>query len=98
MVKEIDLVLICFVLFGFMVYQQLYGIYIQQLCDDTGCNPEYLPEAMNDREMWRERGSGISVLATWHDDDDDDDDGISAIVGFLISNPLYTYILNMYDL
>ena len=24
--------------------------YIQQLCDDTGCNPEDLPEAMNDRE------------------------------------------------
>ena len=46
--------------------------YIQQLCDDTGCNPEDLPEAMNDRETWRERGSGISVLAAWHDDDDDD--------------------------
>ena len=27
--------------------------YIQQLCDDTGCNPEDLPEAMNDREKWR---------------------------------------------
>ena len=50
-------------------------IYIQQLCDDTGCNPEDLPEAMNDRETWRERerGSGISVLAVPHDDDDDDD-------------------------
>ena len=24
--------------------------YIQQLCDDTGCSPEYLPEAMDDRE------------------------------------------------
>ena len=46
--------------------------YIQQLCDDTGCSPEDLPEAMNDREMWRERGSGISVLAARHDDDDDD--------------------------
>ena len=22
--------------------------YIQQLCEDTGCNPEDLPEAMND--------------------------------------------------
>ena len=29
--------------------------YIQQLCDDTGCSPEDLPEAMNDREKWRER-------------------------------------------
>ena len=47
--------------------------YIQQLCDDTGCNPEDLPEAMNNRETWRERGSGISVLAARHDDDDDDD-------------------------
>ena len=46
--------------------------YIQQLCDDMGCNPEDLPETMNDRETWRERGSGISVLATRHDDDDDD--------------------------
>ena len=42
--------------------------YIQQLCDDTGCNPEDLPEPMNDRETWRERGSGISVLAARHDD------------------------------
>ena len=24
--------------------------YIQQLCDDSGCNPEDLPEATNDRE------------------------------------------------
>ena len=29
--------------------------YIQQLCEDTGCRPEDLPEAMNDREKWRER-------------------------------------------
>ena len=29
--------------------------YIQQLCEDTGCKPEDLPEAMNDREKWRER-------------------------------------------
>ena len=29
--------------------------YIQQLCEDTGCGPEDLPEAMNDREKWRER-------------------------------------------
>ena len=43
--------------------------FIQQLCDDTGCNPEDLPKAMNDRETWRERGSGISVLAARHDDD-----------------------------
>ena len=29
--------------------------YIQQLCEDTGCSPEDLPEAMYDREGWRER-------------------------------------------
>ena len=29
--------------------------YIQQLCVDMGCSPEDLPEAMNDREKWRER-------------------------------------------
>ena len=28
--------------------------YKQQLCEDTGCNPEDLPEAMNDREKWWE--------------------------------------------
>ena len=29
--------------------------YIQQLCEDTGCSPEDLPEAMNNRKKWRER-------------------------------------------
>ena len=29
--------------------------YIQQVCEDTGYSPEDLPEAMNDRERWRER-------------------------------------------
>ena len=44
--------------------------YIQQLCEDTGCCPEDLPRAMNDREEWRER-VGISVLPARYDDDDD---------------------------
>ena len=26
--------------------------YIQQLCEDTGCSPGHLPEAINDREGW----------------------------------------------
>ena len=39
-------------------------IYIQQLCDDTGCIPEDLPEAMNDREKWRERVSDIRASST----------------------------------
>ena len=43
--------------------------YIQQLCADTGCNPEDLPEAMDDREVC-ERGSGISVLTARRDDDE----------------------------
>ena len=29
--------------------------YIQQLCDDSVCSPEDLPETMNEREKWRER-------------------------------------------
>ena len=29
--------------------------HIQQLYADTGCDPEDLPEAMDDREGWRER-------------------------------------------
>ena len=41
-------------------------IYIQQLCEDTGCCPEDLPRAMNDREEWRERVRDIrATSATW---------------------------------
>ena len=39
-------------------------IYIQQLCEDTGCSPEDLPEAMNDREKWRERVRDIRASGT----------------------------------
>ena len=40
--------------------------YIQQLCEDTGCCPEYLPEAMNNRETWRARVRDIrATSATW---------------------------------
>ena len=38
--------------------------YIQQLCEDTGCNPEDLPEAMNDREKWRDRVRDIPAGGT----------------------------------
>ena len=38
--------------------------YIQQLCEDTGCSPEDLPEAMNDREKWRERVRDIRACGT----------------------------------
>ena len=44
--------------------------YIQQLCADTGCSPEELPEAMDDGELG-ERGLGISVPMARHHDDDD---------------------------
>ena len=40
--------------------------YIQQLCEDTGCCPEELPRAMNDREEWRERVRDIrATSAIW---------------------------------
>ena len=38
--------------------------YIQQLCEDTGCSPEDQPEAMNDREKWRERVRDIRATST----------------------------------
>ena len=46
--------------------------YIQQLCEDTGCSPEDLPEAMNDREKWRKRvrdicASGMTWWWWWYD-------------------------------
>ena len=40
--------------------------YIQQLCEDTGCSPEDLPEAMKDRKKWRERVKDIRAsVTTW---------------------------------
>ena len=38
--------------------------YIQQLCEDTGCCPEDLSRAMNDREEWRERVRDIRAAST----------------------------------
>ena len=38
--------------------------YIQQLCEDKGCSPTDLPEAMNDREEWRGRVRNIRVDGT----------------------------------
>ena len=46
---------------------QLARTYIQQLCEDTECSSEDLPETMNDREKWRERVRDIRA----GDDDDD---------------------------
>ena len=45
---------------------RLARTYIQQLCEDTGCCPEDLPRAMNDREEWRERVRDIrATSAIW---------------------------------
>ena len=35
-----------------------------KLWEDTGCIPEDLPEAMNDREMWREKARDIHASGT----------------------------------
>ena len=61
--------LISDVLLGTLTYGQAKAgrpawTYIQQLCEDTGCSPENLPEAMNDREKWRERVRDIRASGT----------------------------------
>ena len=61
---------------------------IQQLCEDTGCNPEDLPEAMNDRKKWRERVRDI-LLAARHDDDDE---LLPLITQIRYSYPLYFFL------
>ena len=38
--------------------------YIQQLCEDTECCLEDMPEAMNDREKWRDRVRDICATST----------------------------------
>ena len=38
--------------------------YIQQLFDNTGCNPVDLPEAMNDMGKWREMVRDIRAGGT----------------------------------
>ena len=50
--------------------------YNQQLCEDTGCSLEDLPEAMNDWEKWRERVRDIRASGTtwwwwWYKHDKD---------------------------
>ena len=38
--------------------------YIQQVCEDTECSDEDLPQAMKDREKWRERVRDIRATST----------------------------------
>ena len=52
--------------------------YIQQLCEDMECCPEDLPEAMNDREKWRER-EGQGYPCYQH--------GMMMMMMMMISNP-----------
>ena len=44
--------------------------YIQQICKDTGCSPEELPEAMNNREEWqvwvRDIRAGCTTWSWWY--------------------------------
>ena len=66
--------------------------YIQQLCEDTGCGPEDLPEAMNNREKWRERVRDIRASGTtwwwwwWYWEQ------------LLLMNPFYRFPGFLYDL
>ena len=39
--------------------------YMQQLCEDTGCRPEDLPEAMSDRERVRDIRAGSTTRWWW---------------------------------
>ena len=45
---------------------------LQQLYADTGCSLEDLTEEMDDRDGWRERESGKSMLSVQLEDDNQD--------------------------
>ena len=71
--KLINDVLLCTPLYGRAKAGRLARTSIQQVCEDTGCSPEGLPEAMNDREKWREGVRDIRAGGTtwwwwwWYD-------------------------------
>ena len=50
--------------YGRAIAERPTQTYTQQLCEDTECSPEDLPEAMNDREKWRERVRDIRATGT----------------------------------
>ncbi len=62
--KLIRVVLLCTPTYGQAKAGRPALTYIQQLCEDTGCSPEDLPEAINDREKWRERVRDIRAGGT----------------------------------
>ena len=57
-------VLLCTPTYGRAKAGRRARAHIQQLCEDTGCSPEDRPEAMNDREKWRERVKDIRASGT----------------------------------
>ena len=57
-------VLLCTPTYGRAKTRQPARTYIQKLCEDTGCSREDLPEAMNDKEKWRERVRDICASST----------------------------------
>ena len=57
---------ICMCLYIWIYTQAHLYIYIYiyiYMCEDTGCCPEDLPRAMNDREEWRERVRDIRATS-----------------------------------
>ena len=54
----------CTPTYGQAKAERAAGIYIQQLCEDTGCSHEDLPGSKNDREKWRERVRDIHTNGT----------------------------------
>ena len=64
--KLISDVLMCIPSHGRAKAVRLAPTYIQLLCANTGCSLEDQPEAMDDREGWRERVRDIGAdNATW---------------------------------
>ena len=61
--------------------------YIQQLNEDTRCIPEHLPDAMYDRERWRERVKDIRT-------DDENFNILNTTRNYLVKEFLYTYLPN----
>ena len=54
-------------------------IYIDQLCEDTGCQLNDPPGVMDDREGWRE-SHGTPCYQACIDDEDDDDTGLQKYI------------------
>ena len=74
--------------------------YIQQLCEDTSCNPEDLPEAINDREKWREMVRVIRAGGTtwwwwwWHWGVGEGDTSFLRLWHLTLDSTLYYWVLS----